>query len=281
MTTAELPLLVGVDGSESSMHAVDWAADEAARHSVPLCLLHAVTEWTDTEHAPDALVAAAAERARRHVPGVRLTTEVRAEEAADALAHAGRNALALVVGSRGRGRIAELLLGSVSLTVAGRADCPVVVVRGREAARRGGRGRVVLGVGDSVDGSPAARFAFRAAAARRCALHAVRAWHRPAHEEREHPLLRGRPSGARHREAMDHLDQVLRGTAREYSGVDLHLRAVEGPTRAVLLDEARGADLLVVGAHRRQDHLGLQLGAVGHTVLHHADCPVALVPEHI
>ena len=41
MGTMELPLVVGVDGSDCSLHAVDWAVDEAARHGLPLRLVHA------------------------------------------------------------------------------------------------------------------------------------------------------------------------------------------------------------------------------------------------
>jgi len=285
----ELPLLVGVDGSAAGLRAVDWAVDAAARHGVPLRLLHAATEWTADGPGPEDLMAAATERAHQRNPEVRLTTGILAEDPATALVHAGRNALALVVGARGRGRIAGLLLGSVGLAVAGRADCPVVVVRGGDAARRGEHGRIVLGVGDATGdtagdaagGAPTVRFAFREAAARRCALHAVRTWRRPVHEARSHPLVRGSPEHARHRQALDHLDDVLRATAREHTGIDLRLQAVEGPARVVLLEKSRSADLLVVGAHRRREHFGLQLGMVGHTVLHHADCPVALVPEHI
>ncbi|WP_031507082.1 universal stress protein [Streptomyces megasporus] len=277
----ELPLLVGADGSESSLDAVDWAADAAVRHGVPLRLLHSSAEWTEEEPRPEDLTAAAAERARRRAPGVRPTTDILTEDPADALVRAGRNAFALVVGSRGRGRIAGLLLGSVGLSVAGRADCPVIVVRGGEAARRGKRGRIVLAVGDGPEDAPTTRFAFREAAARDCELHAVRAWRRPATQARKHPLIQGNPSALREREALEHVDGALRAVARDHSGVDLRMRAVEGPTRAVLLEESEGADLLVVGAHRRREHLGLQLGMVDHTVLHHADCPVALVPEHI
>ncbi|KRD02797.1 universal stress protein [Streptomyces sp. Root264] len=60
---------------------------------------------------------------------------------------------------------------------------------------------------------------------------------------------------------------------------DLHRRTVEGPARRVLLDASREADLLVVGARRAPGHLGIRLGRVAHTVLHHSACAVAVVPE--
>ncbi|GHC47398.1 hypothetical protein GCM10010309_02340 [Streptomyces violaceochromogenes] len=53
-----------------------------------------------------------------------------------------------------------------------------------------------------------------------------------------------------------------------------------GPARKVLVDRPAAADLVIVGAWRRQDHFGLQLGRVAHTLLHHAQCLVAVVPQH-
>lgn len=51
------------------------------------------------------------------------------------------------------------------------------------------------------------------------------------------------------------------------------------PARRALPDAASQADLLVVGAHRRHGHPCLQLGLINHALLHHAPCPVAVVPQ--
>lgn len=161
-----VPLVVGIDGSEASLEAVDWAADEAARHEVPLRLLHAAAAGHDASD----LVAAASERAGKSAPAVRLSSEVLSEDAASALVGAGRNALALVLGSRGLGGLAGLLLGSVSLAVAARADCPVVVVRGGVEHRHGRFGCVVVGVEDGEGSGTAVDFAFREAQVRRSRL---------------------------------------------------------------------------------------------------------------
>jgi nucleotide-binding universal stress UspA family protein len=67
-----IPLVVGIDGSEASLEAVHWAADEAVRHEVPLHLVHAAAP---DHEAPD-LIAAASERARKSAPAVRLSSEV-------------------------------------------------------------------------------------------------------------------------------------------------------------------------------------------------------------
>lgn len=135
MNTMGLPLVVGVDGSEPSLRAVDWAADEAALRGAPLRLVNA-SLWERYEGAALArdlgkssgrgiaedIVETAARRARRRAADVKISTAVLPEEPECALVREGRNASALVLGTRGRGDIANLLLGSVSLTVASHAS---------------------------------------------------------------------------------------------------------------------------------------------------------------
>ncbi|MEU1473915.1 universal stress protein [Streptomyces sp. NPDC005760] len=290
----ELPLVVGVDGSESSLVAVDWAVDEAARRDVPLRLVYA-SLWQRYEGAAlqDSLerpaeqvmaentVAVAAERARRRNPEVKTTTEVLAEDAVHALLNEGRNATALVTGSRGRGELSGLLLGSVSLAVAGRAHCPVVVVRGDAAGLEGAHERILLGAGEPTTSGEAVRFAFREAEARGCVLDVVRAWRCPAHETADHPLLAGDPAHQHEEQASALLDTLLHDATADHPGVRVRRTTVEGPARKVLLNRSAAADLLVVGAQHRHGQHGLQLGRVGHTLLHHAQCPVAIVPQHV
>ncbi|KAF4407192.1 MULTISPECIES: universal stress protein [Streptomyces] len=287
----ELPVVVGADGSEHSLPAIDWAVDAAARHQVPLKIVHASLwgpyEGTESpagdERFADPPTAAeilghAEDRARSRQPGVRTSTELMPDDPVYALLRQGRNASAVVTGSRGRGTLRGLLLGSVSLAVAARADCPVVVARGTEPSP--GTGRIVLGAGDETDGSSAAEFAFREAEARGAEVRAVRAWRCPAHEVPDHPLIGGEPAQAHSDRASEYLDDLLREPRRAHPGVQVTRRTPEGPARRVLLEESASADLLVVGAQRRHGHhLGLQLGVVNHAVLHHAPCPVAVVPQ--
>ncbi|HET9383139.1 MAG TPA: universal stress protein, partial [Streptomyces sp.] len=282
----EHPLVVGVDGSEASLLAVDWAVDEAARHGLPLRLVHA-SLWERYERArpsfgPDRpaeevmaqhIVASCAERAGLRDPGVSVSANVVAADAVSALLQAGSEAFALVTGVRGRGEVAGLLLGSVSLTVAARAMCPVVVVRGEARdALRGPVGRVVVGVGDATGNTGAVRFAAREAEVRGCALTAVRAWRRPAHEPGPSPAESAPvgppdPADAASRNPADAaaapeehvtatLDDALREVVREHPEVGVARRAVEGPAHRVLLDASADADLVVVGAQRRHGHFG-------------------------
>ncbi|MGW0080332.1 universal stress protein [Streptomyces sp. NPDC003393] len=285
----ELPLVVGVDGSEPSLRAVDWAADEAALHAVPLRVVYA-SLWERYEGSalardlgkPDAqvlaedIVRAGARRARNRQAELRISMAALPEEPEYALVREGRNASALVVGSRGRSGVVNVLLGSVSLFVAAHADCPVIVVRGSHdnQARMPVHGRVVVGVGDAS--AAALRFAVQEAARRGAVLDAVRAWRCPAHETIDHPLLAGSPERVYEEQAAEVLEAALRDLPPE---VKVKRRTVEGPARKVLLGAAYDADLLVVGARRHTGRFGLQLGRVAHTVLHHSACPVAVVPE--
>jgi nucleotide-binding universal stress UspA family protein len=286
-----LPIVVGVDGSEPSLRAVDWAADEAALRGLPLRLVYAsLWERYEGESLADDLgkpaeqvtaediVRTAAQRARLRQGGLKTSTDVLPEEPEYALVHEGGSASALVLGTRGRSGFVEMLLGSVSLTVAAHADCPVIVLRGSHdnQVRAGARGRVVLGIGEKATDSAALRFAVEEAKLRHATLDAVRAWRRPAHETTDHPLLAGEPARLHEQHATEVLDEALKNTPAD---VDVRRRTVEGHARRVLLDASHEADLLVLGARRNPGRLGLQLGRVAHAVLHHSACAVAVVPE--
>ncbi|MEV4916129.1 universal stress protein [Streptomyces tirandamycinicus] len=285
------PLVVGVDGSEPSLRATDWAADEAALRGVPLRVVYACL-WDRYEGAalaldigdptepppPQDLVGAAAERARARHPDLRVTADVVFEEPGYALIRAARNASALVVGTRGRSGVAGMLLGSVSLTVAAHADCPVIVLRGSHDNRATPplHGRVVVGVGEDAKESAAVRFAAEEARRRGVPLEAVRAWRCPAHEPGGYPLMVGRPTRQYEERAVEVLEAALQDLPAD---VEVRPRTVEGHARRALVEASHSADLLVVGARRREGHLGLQLGSTAHAVLHHSACPVAIVPH--
>ncbi|MFI1051558.1 universal stress protein [Streptomyces griseoruber] len=286
-----LPVVVGVDGSEPGLRAADWAADEAALRAVPLRVVYASLweRYEGTALADDLgkppeqvtaedIVRTAAQRAQLRRPGIEISTGVLPEEPEYALVHEGREACALVLGTRGRSGLVEMLLGSVSLTVAAHADCPVIVLGGGQDNRvsAGQHGRVVLGVGEKNPDSAALRFAAEEARLRHATLDAVRAWRCPAHESTDHPLLAGEPARLHEQHAAEVLEQAVKHTPAD---VEVVPRTVEGPARRALLAASYEADLLVVGARRNPGHLGLQLGRVAHGVLHHAACAVAVVPE--
>lgn len=275
------PLTVGVDGSGPSLRALDWAVAEAARLDLPLRILHASLWDRYVRPAPrlaavrpgqpsadDAVVDAARDRAARLGPGVPLSAEDVADDPFGALLRAAPDAYALVVGNRGRGELTDMLLGSVGLTVAGQAPCPVVVVRGLDANVAGRFGRVALGVAGADDAPDAVRFAFRTAAARPAAVEALHAWRSPDGD-----------AGVGQEEAERVLGEALDAARREHPGVTVRASTAEAKARTPLLAASQTSDLLVVGARRRDGAVGLHLGPVNHALLHHAHCPVAVVPQ--
>ncbi|MGW1892517.1 universal stress protein [Streptomyces sp. NPDC002004] len=278
---------MGVDGSNASLDALDWAVDEAVRRNVPLRVLYS-SRWVWYEgHAPSfdtgrgpaqsyahEIADQAVERATRRSTVAKVTGEVRWDDPAAALIEASQAACAVVVGNRGRGGLSGLLLGSVGLSVAAHAESPVIVVRGGEKNRLDTFGQVVVGVDEAPEAAAVIGFAARTAEQRGAALRAVHAWRRPAHEGTGDP----NPDdlAARAEEQVAH--------ALERAGVAMgpHTvsgEAIEGSASTVLLEASAAADLLVVGARRKKGNFGMQLGTVNHAVLHHAACPVALVPH--
>ncbi|MER0484663.1 universal stress protein [Streptomyces sp. Edi2] len=143
------PIVVGVDGSSAAAGAVDFAFAEAALRGADIVALHAWTTWNTPmppppqdeampyANEPGALAAgeerllseALASHQETH-PGVNVRREVVKGGTREALIEASRTAQLLVVGARGRGGFAGLLLGSVSQAMLHHAHCPVAVVRG-------------------------------------------------------------------------------------------------------------------------------------------------------
>ena len=137
------PIVVGVDGSEESLQAVEWAAQEAGRHSWPLRIVSAPAAMprirayhaaTDTvaialRGISERAMETAVSRSREMAPGVPVSTGLLSGPAAVAVADSGADAAMLVVGARGAGGFTAMILGSVSRYAATHAPCPIVVVR--------------------------------------------------------------------------------------------------------------------------------------------------------
>lgn len=130
-------IVVGVDDSEASLQAVDWAAGEANLRHVPLVLVH-VHVWSgerkgevDPELEREAdILRVAYDRARRVSPDVAIEQRTFAPTVMHALVNESVGAQMLVIGSTRLGSIEEYLLGSVAHMCIRHASCPVVVVRG-------------------------------------------------------------------------------------------------------------------------------------------------------
>jgi nucleotide-binding universal stress UspA family protein len=146
-----------------------------------------------------------------------------------------------------------------------------------------GMGVIVVGV-DNSDGAKAAlRFALEEARLRRASLRAVHAWRfasigAPGVEAGAPPLF-GVELADLQRSVEASFEASLREAIPDPGGIDVERRIVEGTAAAALVEESRGADLLVVGSRGLGGFRGLLLGSVGQQVAHHAACPVVIVPH--
>ncbi|WP_367319293.1 universal stress protein [Streptomyces sp. HUAS ZL42] len=291
------PVLAGIDGSERSLAAADWAGREAVRRGVELRLVHAApplpgdaapVSAVDTLRHVGArmLQGAAAELGRGH-PDL----EVRSEQADDdpplALLRSAQGAGLLVVGTRGSGGFDGLAVGSVAMRVAAAAPCPVVLVPqqpvggfGEGVRKAGGGARVVVGFDAHHPVPEVVDFAFSAAEARGARLRVVHAWALPAEAVSPRTLVITEEDRATWEDQeVLRLSDALRGWQEKYPRVTVRTDVVLLHPAEALLNASRGADLLVVGRRTDPESSEGRLGPVTHAVLHHTRCPVAVVPH--
>lgn len=276
-------IVVGSDGSEASRYAVEWAAREAELLGEPLRVVHVLQRWLF--EMPDSgphtevgrwaredartVVEEAAQHAREVVSDADVSAEVVPGDPRPGLIDAAEDATMLVVGGRGEGGFAGLLLGSVAHGVVGRADCPVVVVQGAPSERTG---QIAVGIDNSTPSAVALERAFAEAAARNCTVRAIYAWPRGTSAEGIYGLRLDES------EARKQLSDTVAPVAERYQTVKVVEEVAEGHPVGVLVGASAGADLLVVGRRGRGGFASLLLGSVSRGVLHHAHCPVMVVP---
>jgi nucleotide-binding universal stress UspA family protein len=182
------------------------------------------------------------------------------------------HASVLVLGSRQLKAVGSAALGSVSAAVAARSASPTVVVRGPAGRPEEGAG-VVVGIDGTEASETLLGYAFEHASRHGVCVRAVLCWH---------PDLlalmswRAEPPPPARVDAW--LAEALVGWQEKYSDVTVHAEVVrEHPTAGLVLASA-AQHLLVVG--RRGRHPRAMLGSVSQGVLHHASCPVAVVPTN-
>ncbi|MFI1032698.1 universal stress protein [Streptomyces sp. NPDC020951] len=286
------PITAGVDGTDESLAALSWAAREAVRRDLELRVVHAwrfqpnaAPEVADRD-AQERWVREAAEQsvatvAERH-PGLTVTTEVREGGPVETLVAAAADAELLVLGSRGHAAVVGFLLGSVGQQVIAEAARPVVLVRAGDqpSAEAAGHEIVVGQQGEADDSAPALRLAFETAAARGASVRAVRAWTLPpvfAYSPGSMKLLD--EAGGLEPYEKKALAEALEPWRERFPDVPVVEHVEMGSAGQVLLSVAGRAQLMVVGRRARRTAVGARIGSVAHGVLHHADCPVAVVPH--
>ncbi|KMS73891.1 universal stress protein [Streptomyces viridochromogenes] len=285
------PITAGLDGSEESLAALGWAAREAVRRGLPLRVVHA---WrfqpheeigvgdpdTQAQWVREGLAEAARSVTERH-PGLEVTTDVVDDSSVDTLVAATADAEMLVLGSRGHAAVVGFLLGSVGQQVIAGAENPVVLVRAEDQASAEAAGReIVVGQhGDADDSAATLRFAFETAAARGATVRAVRAWTLP-------PLFAYSPASLKLLDEAGGLEpyekkalgEALQPWRERFPEVRVVEHVEMGSAGQVLLSVVGRTQLMVVGRRARRTAVGARIGSVAHGVLHHAPCPVAVVP---
>ncbi|GIF01753.1 universal stress protein [Paractinoplanes rishiriensis] len=281
------PIVVGADGTDSSKKAVRWAAHEAQRRGLPLRVTHVFDwEWRearfDTSHG---YLDLAREQAESITAGAEFEARVVARsleiEGDPVIGHAGARLLQeseqaelMVLGSRGRGGFASLLLGSVSQRVATHARCPVVVVRGRGDATEG---PVAVGVDDSPAADLVLETAFEAAAARGAALRVIRSYLPVIPLWLENVRAADVETPAADAEERANLDEQLAPWRAKYPEVPVDVVLTHDSAAAALVEASAQAQLVMVGSRGHGVIAGSLLGSAGLQLLQHAECPVYIV----
>ncbi|WP_037603612.1 universal stress protein [Streptacidiphilus rugosus] len=282
------PVLAATDGSPQSLAAVRWAAQEAVRRGAALRLVHVwpqpvgvYLEQLQAEGA--ALLADVQQQVVAEHPELEVDTVLLGASPVPGLVDAAADGQLLVLGSRGLGGFTGLLMGSVSLTVAGRSPIPVVVLRpgGQDVdgTPTSAKGDVVVGVGAGDAAEEVLEFAFSRAAERGARVIAVYGWDVPAVWAGPGAIATPFDSGLLRSAAEQHLAEALDPWRQKYPQVPVEARAEVGGAAKALVDASGDADIVVIGRRIRRHAAGGHLGAVAHAALHHAQAPVAVVPH--
>lgn len=281
------PIVVAVDGSERNRSAVAWAAHEAAALGCALTLVTVVPEQglpvrhdrgRTREQAALDMLADLRSEARDIVAEASVGTAVASGHPVEALLGRASAARLIVVGKRGLGGFARVMVGSTSIALAGRSPVPVAIVPdGWDQSGSTGR-PVVLGVDlDRTDTQPT-RLAFARARRLGVPLVAVHGWETPA------PYTWDAGAAT---DAVTELDEQI---ARAFDAwlatwVERYPDVVVRPMRthkhpaAAILDAAHEAQLVVLGRHPAGVFGGFAFGSVARAVLHYAETPVVTVPS--
>jgi nucleotide-binding universal stress UspA family protein len=280
--------VVGIDGSESSREALQWAHREAT--SRPGTDVTAVLAWSylDQHHIdPDAefdldydeaKAAAALDHHVRQALGdaaADVSQRVVDDRPVPGLLSASEGADLLVLGARGLGGFTGMLLGSVSQQCLHHATVPVAIVRPDGEGPRE-TGRVVVGTDGSERSRPAVRWALEEGRRRGSTVTVLHSWHLPFTAASPW-VVTALDADEFEEGARLNLDGLL--ATEDTSGVEVERRTVHGTAAAALIEAAADADLVVVGSRGIGGFRGLVLGSVSQQVARHAPCPVVVVPS--
>lgn len=286
-------VVVGVDGSAGSDAALEWAVHHAVTKRKPLLIVNGAG---DPSHSAEFVGATDARRilrmnarrvtdlslgfVRRHAPELEVEVTTPLHDARQALLELSDRASIVVVGTRGRGPVKALVLGSVSTAVASHSSCPVAVVRPgvREPEGPEGTGtpaHVVVGVDGTSASTTALDFAFELASTEGRPLDVVHSWS-------NNDTFIDRTSYEQRLERLDDhyrlLTETLSGYAEKYPDVPVERFMPDGGAVQTLVGQSETAAVVVVGSHGKTGVRAV-LGSVSRAVVERAHCTVVVVPS--
>jgi nucleotide-binding universal stress UspA family protein len=316
MTASHSSLVVGHDGSPDATRALAFAADLAESISAPL---HIVRSWgidpdpsvaqllLDESHTrdeiaaamTDALVSDCAAVAKAH-PALQIGYEATPGPAASVLCAASSDERMLVLGARGHGGLAGLLLGSVSDRCLHLSTRPVMIVPplDRRASKTPARaqlptdfeeagaipalapGTILVAYDGSAHAEVALGEAFRLAEQTSAPVAVVQSWTfetAPAGAIWKDGAVSSLPDIAN--EVRAGLSDRVSGQSQQHPTVAVEYYAVLGQAAEVLVQLSETASVLVVGSRGLGGFRGLMMGSVSLHCAHRALCPVLVVPR--
>lgn len=263
------PVVVGTDGSGESLHAVEWAAAEAARRSAPLRIVSVMAAPVHASAAGDSAVTlddlmgsiyhqsldTTAARAAATVPHLTILTRLLSGSPGRVLADEGADASLLVVGAYGVGGYAQPGAGPETRYVTLHASCPIAVIRDPGGIEHG---EIAVGVRNLDDAGAALQFAFTEAGLRKAHLTVVHAF-----DDHNPPIA--------------HLAEDMTVWRHIFPGVPVSYKQAEGHPGRILTAYSGFTDLVVIGRHdgpnRNTAH-----GSAVQALLNHAQAPIVIVP---
>ncbi len=285
-------VLVGVDGSRSSAIALEWAYAQAVARKAKLKLVcaytlpsyaaHATTSLgtgiTDGKLLYEAALSMVKEMAISVIDrDVEVSWELVEGDPSEVLVELSKRVALLVVGGKTakQGRIADVILRTVSTAVPAHAHCPTVVVSPADVVHLPVK-KVVVGLDDSEYSELALQRAVWEAHRWNTKLEIVSSVNVDAVSWVPQFTL-----------SEEFFAEVRNGIVRQLEGladrreVEVDITVTQGNPTTILADMSQNADLLVLGTRGRGGFAGLFLGSTAQTILEHASCPTMVVPRRL
>jgi nucleotide-binding universal stress UspA family protein len=280
-------VVVGTDGTLRARRAVRVAADLAARRGRRLRIVVVVPEhkWRAIPRplSPADIglaLSEAADLADTVLDPESVETVTLVGDPVAVLQEQSRTADLIVLGNRGRGVTSSAIFGSLGVDLAARASCPVLLVRepGETRTAYQGPAPIVVGVEHGSGDEHALEVAFALAEEENAPLVAVHTWTTPVMIGPAGAAPMFYDHGERPADEAALLSSTLAPLQAQHPTVMVRQHVVERGASLVLVDASIGARMLVVGSRGRGAVAGLILGSVSQDVIHHAHCPVLIVP---